>query len=115
MPDPGRWTTSTATFARPAASDAGSTCAGYFVWSLLDNFEWAHGYAKRFGVIYVDYAHRQRIPKDSARWFAQVTRAMGWRRRAESAPTGLVTSRNCSVTCACLTKYANCLRLRAPD
>jgi beta-glucosidase len=50
---------------------------GYFVWSLLDNFEWAFGYSKRFGLIHVDYETLQRTPKDSARWYAQVTRANG--------------------------------------
>jgi beta-glucosidase len=50
---------------------------GYFVWSLMDNFEWAYGYTKRFGLIHVDYATQARTPKDSARWFAQVTRANG--------------------------------------
>ncbi len=45
---------------------------GYFVWSLLDNFEWSHGYSKRFGIAYVDYATQRRILKDSARWYAQV-------------------------------------------
>ncbi|MGC9974213.1 MAG: GH1 family beta-glucosidase [Gaiellaceae bacterium] len=38
---------------------------GYFVWSLLDNFEWAHGYSKRFGIVYVDYPTLERVPKDS--------------------------------------------------
>jgi beta-glucosidase len=47
---------------------------GYFVWSLLDNFEWALGYSKRFGVIYVDYATQERIVKRSGRWYAMVTR-----------------------------------------
>jgi beta-glucosidase len=47
---------------------------GYFVWSLLDNFEWAWGYGKRFGVIYVDYATQERIVKRSGRWYAGVTR-----------------------------------------
>jgi beta-glucosidase len=47
---------------------------GYFVWSLLDNFEWAFGYAKRFGLYYVDYPTQRRLPKDSARWYAGVTR-----------------------------------------
>ena len=47
---------------------------GYYVWSLLDNFEWAYGYAKRFGVVRVDYATQARIPKDSARFFAEVAR-----------------------------------------
>jgi beta-glucosidase len=45
---------------------------GYFVWSLMDNFEWAQGYTKRFGIVYVDYATQQRIPKSSARWYQRV-------------------------------------------
>jgi beta-glucosidase len=48
----------------------GVPMAGYMVWSLLDNFEWASGYAKRFGIVHVDYATQQRTPKDSARWYA---------------------------------------------
>jgi beta-glucosidase len=47
---------------------------GYFVWSLLDNFEWAEGYSKRFGIVYVDYETQRRIPKDSARRYAEVIR-----------------------------------------
>jgi beta-glucosidase len=47
---------------------------GYFVWSLLDNFEWAAGYSKRFGLIYVDYSTQERIVKRSGRWYAGVTR-----------------------------------------
>jgi beta-glucosidase len=42
---------------------------GYFVWSLLDNFEWAHGYSKRFGIVYVDYPTLERVPKDSFYWY----------------------------------------------
>lgn len=42
---------------------------GYFAWSLLDNFEWAHGYSKRFGLIYVDYPTLRRIPKGSFHWY----------------------------------------------
>ena len=42
---------------------------GYFVWSLMDNFEWAFGYTKRFGIIYTDYLTQKRIFKDSARWY----------------------------------------------
>jgi len=42
---------------------------GYFVWSLLDNFEWAHGYSKRFGIVYVDYPTLERIPKASFYWY----------------------------------------------
>lgn len=47
---------------------------GYFVWSLLDNFEWGYGYSKRFGIVRVDYETQERIVKDSARWFAEVIR-----------------------------------------
>ena len=42
---------------------------GYFVWSLLDNFEWAYGYSKRFGIVYVDYPTLERVPKDSFYWY----------------------------------------------
>jgi beta-glucosidase len=54
--------------------DAGVDLRGYFVWSLLDNFEWALGYTKRFGIVYVDYNTLERTPKDSARWFAELCR-----------------------------------------
>jgi beta-glucosidase len=50
---------------------------GYFCWSLLDNFEWAYGYAKRFGLIYVDYPTQRRIVKASGRWFGEVARRNG--------------------------------------
>lgn len=55
----------------------GAPLEGYFVWSLLDNFEWAQGYSKRFGVIYVDFATQERIVKRSGRWYAEVTRENG--------------------------------------
>jgi beta-glucosidase len=57
-----------------AAIEAGADVRGYYLWSLLDNFEWAYGYAKRFGIIYVDYSTQRRTPKDSARWYADVVR-----------------------------------------
>ncbi|MBK8256798.1 MAG: beta-glucosidase [Polyangiaceae bacterium] len=57
------------------ACDEGIPLRGYFLWSLLDNYEWAHGYAKRFGVVWVDYETQQRIPKESARWYREVIRA----------------------------------------
>ncbi|NBE52132.1 GH1 family beta-glucosidase [Streptomyces boluensis] len=51
---------------------AGADVRGYFLWSLLDNFEWAYGYSKRFGAVYVDYDAQTRTPKSSARWYARV-------------------------------------------
>lgn len=56
---------------------AGVPLAGYFVWSLLDNFEWAKGYTQRFGIVWVDYKTQQRIPKASARWYQQVVARNG--------------------------------------
>jgi beta-glucosidase len=53
----------------------GANLAGYFVWSLLDNFEWAWGYQKRFGIVYVDFGTQRRIPKASARFYSDVVRA----------------------------------------
>ena len=47
---------------------------GYFAWSMLDNFEWAHGYRMRFGLVHVDYATLKRTIKDSGRWYACVAR-----------------------------------------
>ena len=52
----------------------GVRLGGYFVWSLMDNFEWAYGYSKRFGIVHVDFATQARTPKHSARWYAQVIR-----------------------------------------
>ena len=52
-----------------AALGQGVPMAGYMVWSLLDNFEWASGYAKRFGIVHVDYPSQRRTLKDSARWY----------------------------------------------
>jgi beta-glucosidase len=54
------------------AASQGVNVAGYFAWSLMDNFEWASGYDKRFGMVYVDYATQQRTPKDSALWYRDV-------------------------------------------
>ena len=52
-----------------AAMDAGVDVQGYFLWSLLDNFEWNSGYGKRFGIVHVDYADQKRTPKASAHWY----------------------------------------------
>ena len=53
----------------------GASLAGYYLWSLLDNFEWAYGYQKRFGICYVEFGTQRRIPKASARFYSQVARA----------------------------------------
>ena len=50
-----------------AAIDAGVDVRGFFVWSLMDNFEWAYGSERRFGIVHVDYATQARMPKQSAR------------------------------------------------
>jgi beta-glucosidase len=52
------------------AIQEGVPLKGYFVWSLMDNFEWGFGYTKRFGVVYVDYPTQRRIVKDSGKWYA---------------------------------------------
>jgi len=57
------------TFAAHRALEEGVPLKGYFVWSLLDNYEWAHGYSKRFGIVYVDYPTQERIVKASGRWY----------------------------------------------
>ena len=54
------------------AMQDGVDVRGYFVWSLLDNFEWAFGYTKRFGIVGVDYNTQERIVKDSGEWYSQV-------------------------------------------
>jgi beta-glucosidase len=60
-----------------AAIQRGADVRGYFVWSLLDNFEWAHGYSKRFGVVHVDFQTQRRTPKDSARFYSRVIASNG--------------------------------------
>jgi beta-glucosidase len=56
------------------AKDEGVPVQGYFVWSFLDNFEWALGYSKRFGIVYVDYETQERIVKDSGFWYSELAR-----------------------------------------
>jgi beta-glucosidase len=60
-----------------AAIEQGADVRGYYLWSMLDNFEWALGYRKRFGIVHVDYETLVRTPKDSARWYRHVIAANG--------------------------------------
>ena len=56
------------------ATDEGLPVRGYFLWSFLDNFEWAEGYVKRFGIVYNDFKTQRRTPKLSAHWYTAVMR-----------------------------------------
>lgn len=60
------------------AMDNGVPVAGYFVWSLMDNFEWAKGYQQQFGIVWVDFNTQRRIPKDSAVWYREVIAGHGF-------------------------------------
>ncbi len=57
------------------AIEQGAPLSGYFVWSLMDNFEWSEGYAKRFGVVYIDYPTQRRVIKESGLWYAALLKA----------------------------------------
>lgn len=57
------------------AIEQGANVEGYFAWSLMDNFDWAFGYAQRFGLVWVDYDTLERTPKDSALWYRDVAKA----------------------------------------
>lgn len=59
------------------AADENIPVAGYFQWSLMDNFEWKQGYNERFGIVYVDYATQKRIRKDSSYWYQEVIESNG--------------------------------------
>jgi len=59
------------------AINTGTDVRGYFVWSLLDNFEWAEGFSKRFGLTWVDYPGSERVKKDSFYWFQKLVAANG--------------------------------------
>ena len=59
------------------AIDDGIDARGYFLWSIMDNFEWTYGFRQRFGLIYVDYPTQKRILKDSAYWYKEVIETNG--------------------------------------
>jgi beta-glucosidase len=65
------------------AMEDGVPVEGYFAWSLLDNFEWAHGYGPKFGLIEVDLATQRRTPKQSALWYAEIAKSGEIRQRFE--------------------------------
>ena len=60
------------------AVQMGVPLAGYFLWSLMDNFEWSHGFTQRFGIIWVDYETQKRTLKDSAKWYKNVIKKNGF-------------------------------------
>jgi len=60
-----------------SAMDEGANVKGYFAWSFMDNFEWAYGYEKTFGLVHVDYATQKRTVKDSGAWYSGVIRENG--------------------------------------
>ena len=70
------------------AVEAGVDVRGYFVWSLLDNFEWAEGYARRFGLVHVDFETLERTPKASYAWYRDLLRAQRLTDDARHGPTG---------------------------
>ncbi len=70
------------------ALEQGVDLRGYFVWSLLDNFEWREGFSKRFGLVYVDFPTQRRVLKDSARWYRDVIARGGLQHGQEDPPRG---------------------------
>ena len=71
-----------------AAAEAvaeGAPLRGYFAWSLLDNFEWAWGYWKRFGLVYIDYPTLERVPKGSFYWYRDLIAAQRAQGRGSEA------------------------------
>jgi beta-glucosidase/6-phospho-beta-glucosidase/beta-galactosidase len=59
------------------AIEDGADVHGYYQWSLMDNFEWAQGFSRRFGMVYTDYETLERVPKKSAGWYSRVIRENG--------------------------------------
>ena len=76
------------------ALEAGVPLAGYFVWSLLDNFEWSQGYSQRFGIVYVDFETLERVPKASYAWYRDFIAAQREGRADGSWTAGSATRRS---------------------
>ena len=84
------------------AVGAGVDVRGYYVWSLLDNFEWSFGYTRRFGLVHVDFATQRRTLKDSAEWYGRISgQASEIERRATTPRTPAASSSSISATSAC--------------
>ena len=64
-------------FEQAAGNSRGVRLHGYFVWTLMDNFEWEAGWGQRFGLVYIDYETLARTPKDSALWYRDFIRITG--------------------------------------
>ena len=75
------------------AMDEGANVEGYFVWTLLDNFEWATGFSKRFGLVHVDHDSQERILKSSGLWYRDLIR------RSRQQATALFPRRNGRARC----------------
>jgi beta-glucosidase len=71
-----------------AAARVGADVRGYFVWSLIDNFEWTYGYDRRFGIVHVDFASQRRTIKESGYWYKELIRRQkaGWLQAADPTP-----------------------------
>ena len=67
--------TATAAYQIEGGFEEGGNLKGYYLWSFMDNFEWAYGYSKRFGMVYINYETQERILKDSALWYKKVIKA----------------------------------------
>ena len=82
------------------AAAAGADIRGYFVWSLLDNFEWDSGYGVRFGLTYIDYPTQRRIPKASFHWYRDLIKTARGQRPWLMRPIMIMPRASCWPTSA---------------
>lgn len=90
-----------------AAIEAGADLRGYLVWSFMDNFEWAEGYGKRFGIVHVDFTTQRRLLKDSALWYRKVIDRNGLRRERARRPTLEQVARRAGVSRSTVSRVIN--------
>ncbi|GAA4099818.1 GH1 family beta-glucosidase [Nonomuraea soli] len=91
---------------RHAIAD-GVPCKGYFVWSLMDNFEWAEGYRRTFGIVHVDFDTQLRTVKDSGRWYREVIRHNGLPVSRPKRPTLETVAARAGVSRATVSRVVN--------